>query len=82
MDTAEKTGENLGMDRPLLVAMDGRGLTDEELEAGFLEEALELTERWATRLPASSRWSPTCVLWRQIARRGLGRREARLAALP
>lgn len=62
-------------DRPLMAVVEGDGLSLADLERGFLEEVLELAERWASRLPASSRFYGTVVLWQGLARRGLGPRE-------
>lgn len=53
------TGENLGMDRPLLVAMDGRG--EDDLEAEAIRELCEVAGRWARTLPVSSPWQPACM---------------------
>ena len=51
-------------DRPLLVAVeDGNETVEsvEELEADCAAELCDLTERWLTRLPASSAWRRTCA---------------------
>lgn len=69
-------------DGPLLVAVKGERESVEELEACFLNEAVELADRWLTRLPVSSRWYAPCVTVRRTAVRALGRRPRGLAALP
>ena len=63
------------MDRPLMTVVEGEGKSVEELEESFLNEVCDLAERWIMTLPASSRWYATCVLWRGLSCRMLGRLE-------
>jgi hypothetical protein len=66
---------------PLLVLVEGEGRSLEEIEAGFLAEAVEFTDRWISVLPASSRWSPFVATLARTAGRSLTRRAGSLAQL-
>ena len=67
------------MNRPILVAVNGQGDGEENLDEMCAEELCELAERWLARLPSDSAWRPTCAGLRSACSLFLGARNLRQA---